>query len=152
MKRNNIIICLFSGITLLTACHDLDLNPLSYGSTENWYSNETEIEMAVNELYRDTFWPLDEEGNTDWSDDNIYRESLTPFQNATLNGQTDKVTDLWSKQYKVISRANGVILKHTVQLKLVLPKQKSTVLLPRLIFTGHVLMRNYLQSLVAYLW
>ena len=111
MKRNNIIICLFSGITLLTACHDLDLNPLSYGSTENWYSNETEIEMAVNELYRDTFWPLDEEGNTDWSDDNIYRESLTPFQNATLNGQTDKVTDLWSKQYKVISRANGVILK-----------------------------------------
>lgn len=55
MKRNNIIICLFSGITLLTACHDLDLNPLSYGSTENWYSNETEIEMAVNELYRDTF-------------------------------------------------------------------------------------------------
>ncbi len=38
MKRNNIIICLFSGITLLTACHDLDLNPLSYGST-----NYTEI-------------------------------------------------------------------------------------------------------------
>ena len=111
MKRNNIIVCLFSGITLLTACHDLDLNPLSYGSTETWYSNEIEIEMAVNELYRDAFWPLDEEGNTDWSDDNIYRESLTPFQNATLNGQTDKVTDLWSKQYKVVSRANGVILK-----------------------------------------
>ena len=52
--------------------------------------------MAVNELYRDTFWPLDEEGNTDWSDDKIYRENLTPFQNATLNGQTDKVKDLWS--------------------------------------------------------
>lgn len=111
MKRNNLIIYLFGSITLFTACHDLDLNPLSYGSTENWYSSETEIEMAVNELYRDTFWPLDEWGNTDWSDDNIYRESLTPFQNATLNGQTSTVTSLWSNQYKVVSRANGVILK-----------------------------------------
>mgnify|MGYP000279237255 CR=1 FL=1 len=111
MKRNNIIVYLFSGVTLFSACHDLDLNPLSNGSTENWYSNETEIEMAVNELYRDTFWPLDEEGNTDWSDDKIYRENLTPFQNATLNGQTDKVKDLWSKQYKVVSRANSIILK-----------------------------------------
>lgn len=55
MKRNNIIVYLFSGVTLFSACHDLDLNPLSNGSTENWYSNETEIEMAVNELYRDTF-------------------------------------------------------------------------------------------------
>ena len=111
MKRNNIIVYLFSGVTLFSACNDMDLNPLSNGSTENWYSNETEIEMAVNELYRDTFWPLDEEGNTDWSDDKIYRENLTPFQNATLNGQTDKVKDLWSKQYKVVSRANSIILK-----------------------------------------
>ena len=47
MKRNNIIVYLFSGVTLFSACHDLDLNPLSNGSTENWYSNETEIEMAV---------------------------------------------------------------------------------------------------------
>ena len=109
MKRNNIIVYLFSGVTLFSACHDLDLNPLSNGSTENWYSNETEIEMAVNELYRDTFWPLDEEGNTDWSDDKIYRENLTPFQNATLNGQTDKVKDLWSKQYKVESKINAYV-------------------------------------------
>ena len=82
MKRKNIIIALFSGSVLLTACHDLDLNPLSYGSTESWYSNETEIKMAVNELYRNDFWPLDEDGNTDWSDDNIYRENLTNFQNV----------------------------------------------------------------------
>ena len=110
MRRNSIIIGLFSGLSLLTACHDLDLNPLSYGSTENWYSNETEIKMAVNELYRNDLWDLDETGNTDWSDDNIYRESLTAFQNATLTGQTETVTALWSDQYKVVSRANSVIL------------------------------------------
>ena len=46
MKRNKIIITLFTGMTLLSACHDLNLNPLSYGSTESWYSDETEVEMA----------------------------------------------------------------------------------------------------------
>ena len=54
MKRN-IIISLFGGVVLLSACHDLDLNPLANGSTENWYSSEKEIEMAVNDLYRDSF-------------------------------------------------------------------------------------------------
>ena len=48
MKRN-IIISLFGGVVLLSACHDLDLNPLANGSTENWYSSEKEIEMAVND-------------------------------------------------------------------------------------------------------
>ena len=64
----------------LTACHDLDLNPLSYGSTENWYSNETEIRMAVNELYKSVFWPMDERETTDWADDFCYRETLTEFR------------------------------------------------------------------------
>ena len=111
MKRNKIIIALFTGMTLLSACHDLNLNPLSYGSTESWYSDETEVEMAVNELYRNDFWLIDEDTNTDWSDDNIYRESLTEFQNATLNGQHTQVINLWSNQYKVISRANSIINK-----------------------------------------
>ena len=34
----------------LFACSDLDLNPLSEGSSENWYSNETEISMAIDDL------------------------------------------------------------------------------------------------------
>ena len=28
----------------MTACANLDLNPLSEGSSENWYHDETEIE------------------------------------------------------------------------------------------------------------
>ena len=94
----------------LTACHDLDLNPLSYGSTENWYSNETEIRMAVNELYKSVFWPMDERETTDWADDFCYRETLTEFQDATLTGQSQVVSDLWSNQYKVVAYANNVIL------------------------------------------
>ena len=41
---------------MLSACHDLDLNPLASGSTENWYSTETEVEMAVNDLYHIRYW------------------------------------------------------------------------------------------------
>ena len=68
--------------------------------------------MAVNDAYRDAFWPVDENGwSSDWSDDLSYREQLTPFQNATLNGQDGTVTSLWASQYKLISRMNGVILK-----------------------------------------
>lgn len=109
--RKNIIIGLM-GIMTFTSCHDLDLNPLSNGSTENWYSTETEVEMAVNELYKDAFWQMDDLENlsgTDWADDGMYRESLTAFQNARLNGQTEEVTRLWSDQFKAIARANGVI-------------------------------------------
>ena len=113
MKRN-IIISLFGGVVLLSACHDLDLNPLANGSTENWYSSEKEIEMAVNDLYRDSFWPLDDEGvaSTDWVGECVYRENMTPFMSATLNGQDARVKNLWSNQYKVIARANSVILKY----------------------------------------
>ena len=39
----------------LTACADLDLNPLSEGSSENWYHDATEIEMALNDLWRPGF-------------------------------------------------------------------------------------------------
>ena len=34
----------------LGACANLDINPLSEGSSENWYSDETEIQMSLNDL------------------------------------------------------------------------------------------------------
>ena len=34
----------------LVACADLDLNPLSEGSSENWYNDETEIEIRYNSI------------------------------------------------------------------------------------------------------
>ena len=40
---------------MLVSCHDMNLNPLAEGSTETWYSSETEITMSINDLYRDPF-------------------------------------------------------------------------------------------------
>ena len=34
-------------VACLFACNDLDMNPLSQGSSENWYSDEIELTMSV---------------------------------------------------------------------------------------------------------
>ena len=102
---------LLGGVMMLSACHDLNLNPLSSGSTGNWYTTEKEVEMAVNELYKYEFWPEDGQQQGDWSDDYICRSTLTDFDNGTLNGQNAWVTGLWNGQYQAIARANNVIDK-----------------------------------------
>ena len=105
MKLNNI--ALYMGCTLLlTSCYELNLSPLSSGSTENWYSTETEIEMSLKDGYRHAFWHKDEES---WTDDYVYRETNQPLVNGTFNGQDGNVTSMWSNQYKAIARANTIL-------------------------------------------
>ncbi len=54
--KNKILQLLFlSGFIFLLSCTDLNLNPLSEGSSETWYSNESEVTMALNDLYREVF-------------------------------------------------------------------------------------------------
>jgi hypothetical protein len=88
-------------------CAELDLNPLAEGSSENWYSNPTEIEMSVNDLFRMVFWP---ELSDEWTDDYTRRELLTPVTAGTIDGQWGPVNDIWSNTYKAIVRANQVLL------------------------------------------
>lgn len=96
---------------LLSACHGLDLNPLSQGSTESWYTSTEELTMSLNDLYRPAFWPDygPESSAMDWSDDMVNREALTRFENATLYSQSSDVKRFWLNTYKMIARANGVI-------------------------------------------
>ena len=92
MKHLAYILLVGSCLTY-SSCIDLDLNPLSQASSENWYSNETEIEMSIKDFYRDSFWPLDNENRTD---DFIYRETPSNILKGTLNGQDGDVTTLWT--------------------------------------------------------
>lgn len=94
-------------LIVATACADLDLNPLSEGSSEAWYSNETEINMSVNDLFREVFWPVH---NDEWTDDYTRREALTPITNATINGEWGTVNTVWSNTYKVIARSNTILM------------------------------------------
>lgn len=109
MKKRSIILYILIGLLPLTSCHKLDLNPLAKGSTENWYSSEDEVRMAVNNLYSMSFWSHYTEYG-DSSDDFMTREALSSLENGTLSGQSSYVITLWANQYKAIARANSIIL------------------------------------------
>lgn len=105
---NKIYKYLFSGVIALSinACADLDLNPLSEGSSENWYRDETEIEMALNDLLRPDFFPID---NIEWDDDMLNRGKSNEVTLGTITSQWKTVSDRWSALYKSIARATKVI-------------------------------------------
>jgi hypothetical protein len=99
---------------ILTSCHDMDLNPLAEGSTETWFTTETQLSMSINDLYRDPFWPLTQ-GNGDggddaWTDDWMYREALTPVTGATITSVWGLAnTTYWLNSYKAIGRCNTIL-------------------------------------------
>ena len=64
MKK--ILIACIASAFALTACVDLELAPLSEGSSETWYSTQQELEMSVNDFYRTDFFPI---FNKSWGDD-----------------------------------------------------------------------------------
>lgn len=112
MKNKLLIIVLLSGLISSVSCTDLNLNPLSQGSSANWYSNETEVTMALNDLYRFDFWPDDKVPYNDlelWSDDVMSRALTNPFTNGTLSGQDGNVNTWWTNSYKGIARANTIL-------------------------------------------
>ena len=54
MKKT--IISFIAGVFVVSGCVDLNLNPLTDGSSENWFSNAQEVEMALNETHRRWRW------------------------------------------------------------------------------------------------
>lgn len=91
---------------LLTGCSKLDLNPLSQGSSETWYTTETEFQMAVNDLFRLVFWERD---NDLWSDDLSFRGEINVMNAGTLNSENTAVLDRWRNNYKALARAIRVL-------------------------------------------
>ena len=90
----------------VTACADLDLNPLSEGSSENWYHDETEIEMALNDLWRPDFFPID---GTYWDDDVLDRGGSNGLTMSTVGSEWATGATRWTSLYKSIARATKVI-------------------------------------------
>ena len=105
---NKLYNLLFASIMVwgLTACADLDLNPLSEGSSENWYHDETEIEMSLNDLLRPDFYPIDD---LSWDDDLLNRNGSNEITLGTMTAQSGAVSGRWTALYKGIARATKVI-------------------------------------------
>lgn len=118
-KANKII--LFSLLFWVFGCGELDLNPLSQGSSEGWYSSDAEMRMSLDYLYSVNFWNcnpdlsyFDNGGWLDaWSDDWTNRDLLNAITNGTINSQTSYVISFWTKYYKCIVQANYIIKKVT---------------------------------------
>lgn len=105
---NKITKCLCVGLMAMgfTACADLDLNPLSEGSSENWYHDASEIEMSLNDLWRPDFFPID---GLDWDDDLLNRNGSNEITLGTMTAQSGTVSGRWTALYKGIARATKVV-------------------------------------------
>ena len=59
MKLNKILssLAIMTAALLGTACTNLDLNPLDNPSAETWYDDGPKIEMSLNTLLLQQFWP-----------------------------------------------------------------------------------------------
>lgn len=106
MKKINKFTLILATIVGMTSCADLDLNPLSEGASENWYRDESEIEMSLNDLWRPEFFPIDA---MDWDDDLLNRNGSNEFTLGTMNAQSNIVSERWNVLYKGIARANKIL-------------------------------------------
>ena len=94
----------------LSSCSDLDLVPLSEGSTGSWYSTVEELDMAVNEFYLIGYWNSVVEASEQWTDNFTYRNThRMDILYGTMNGEVWQVSTLWNQNYKLIARANSLL-------------------------------------------
>ncbi|PWJ54061.1 putative outer membrane starch-binding protein [Dyadobacter jejuensis] len=108
----------------LFSCNDLDLNPLSEGSSESWNANASELDMSVAYLYDIDFWDAELtrtststslsgyelEWTDRYTDDWTARASLSDITGGTINSQSSFVTIAWKYAYTCIAAANQVIV------------------------------------------
>lgn len=107
MKR---IIAILAFLPFLFGCEKLDMNPLSEGSSENWYSDETEISLALNDLYRTYLWDFETNYTTERMSDNwTQRQAIDAFAAGSINSEWSRSEDLWLNTYKGITRANTIL-------------------------------------------
>src|SRR5690625_2983870 len=107
----NIFVISFA-ILLIVGCQKLDLNPLSEGSSDNWFSNEKEFELALNDLYWDALWYVEGRRvyNTDrFTDDWNQREYLYDYVAGSITSDWADSKNTWINTYKGIARANRVL-------------------------------------------
>src|SRR5690606_38738698 len=110
MKK--LLLSIITVFLIATGCQKLDLIPLSEGSSENWYSNENEIVLALNDLYRGALWHVESWRlfNTDrFSDDWNQREYLYDWVAGSVTGEWGGTKNTWENTYKGIARANTIL-------------------------------------------
>lgn len=105
----NIILFIFTSM-FCASCANLDLNPLSEGSTENWNQNETQIILSLNDLYRIYLWNNEDNFGLERMTDNWnQRDQINAFPAGAITGQWSVAVNTWFNSYKGITRANTIL-------------------------------------------
>ncbi len=103
MKTKIIYLIILLALTS-AGCSKLDLNPLDGPSSASFYTNQNELELAVNDLYRLDFWSND---NDLFTDDFWHRAQLgNAVTFGTMNADDGTANTLWTNAYRAISRVN----------------------------------------------
>ncbi|WP_165793138.1 RagB/SusD family nutrient uptake outer membrane protein [Sphingobacterium haloxyli] len=120
MKRvKNTIIALFSSIILFTSCNRefLDRFPLDSPSSSTFFSNETELTLAVNSAYRSLLWLSSHEvpyimwldGSTDMTWTRGDYVDMLSLQSGNVTTETSVFYDTWNFYYNSIMRCNNIL-------------------------------------------
>lgn len=110
MKKAIYILAAAFSLSFTVSCVNLNMDPPSAASSENWYSTTDEIKMALNDLYRKAFYGLECEYWTDRrTDDWAQRDYVYELLNGSGTSATSTFETYWQNTYKAISRAIRVI-------------------------------------------
>ncbi len=90
----------------LSSCVELNLNPLSEGSSGNWFSSPEEFEMATSNLYKVAFYQVD---NILWGDDAVNRANVPGYYTGGITSENSDILTSWKNYYKGITRSLKVI-------------------------------------------
>ncbi len=114
MKKTLNIIIGALGVLSAASCANLDLNPLSAASSENWYSSPEEIRISLNDFYRSEFYTIEnnfamDRQTDDWNQRLVsYPVSSGLIDATTASGQV-YIAKTWSYTYKNVTRANRIV-------------------------------------------
>ena len=119
MKLNKIIVAISVTFTCISCDNYLDLSPISQETSDNAYSNASQIEAALTGTYESfqssDYYVWDNVLYQDVRSDNYYAGGDNPevftMDFLTISPTNSKVFGSWSNLYNAIAKANTVIEK-----------------------------------------
>lgn len=114
VNMKKIILILIIGTCISSGCAKLDLNPLTEGSVEEWFTTDAEFEQAINALYDPDLWYIEmrriynmDRQSDDWNERTVVYE----IPAGTMSSDDVQVKEAWSNLYKGIARANKILVQ-----------------------------------------
>ena len=141
MKKIHVLIYMIVLLSV-TSCVNLDLNPPSAASSENWFSSPEEVRISLNDFYRSTFFVIEEgwtlDRNTDdWAQrTNIYTIAAGSLMRLLQVIPTLRLFGVTLIRTLVVQTG---FWRHSTILKVNIPPQNLIRFVPKPVFSGRLL-------------